>query len=58
MLQANAAILAIVGVFGIFRIQSYQSRIDQIKYVLTVERGITTDIEIDPSIIVEFENES
>jgi len=31
LLQANAAILAIVGVFGIFKIQSIQAKIDSMK---------------------------
>ena len=35
LLQANAAILAIVGVFGIFKIQSIQTKIDFLKNGLT-----------------------
>ncbi|MDP8267205.1 MAG: hypothetical protein P9L97_00630 [Candidatus Tenebribacter davisii] len=35
LLQANAAILAIVGVFGIFKIQSIQNKIDFLKNGMT-----------------------
>lgn len=55
LLQANAAILAIVGIFVIFKIQSFESGIDVIKNALSAERGISTTIDSDPSIIVEYE---
>ncbi len=55
ILQANAAIIAIVGVFGIFKIQPFQSGIETIKFSLSMERGITTGFwDVDPSIISIF----
>jgi len=35
LLQANGAIIAIIGVFGIFRIQNLYQRIDYIKQIIT-----------------------
>ncbi|MDP8201494.1 MAG: hypothetical protein P9M11_05075 [Candidatus Tenebribacter burtonii] len=44
LLQANAAILAIVGVFGIFRIQSIQTKIDSMKnWVTSTKTGFDPD---------------
>ncbi|MCI0691130.1 hypothetical protein L0337_03880 [candidate division KSB1 bacterium] len=51
LVQANAAILSIVGVFTIFKIQSIQSSIDLVKNILVAEGGrrITIDnlVEFD-----------
>lgn len=58
ILQANAAIIAIIGVFAIFKIQSLQSGIDSIKNALSIERGVSTNIEVDPSIIAIFDKKA
>lgn len=58
-LQANASILAIFGVFWVFRIQAINSNIDSIKFALSTERGISTDIgNLDPAVISIFEPKS
>ncbi len=54
-LQANASIIALIGVFWIFRIQSINSNIDSIKIALSMERGITSDLKLEPDIITIFE---
>jgi hypothetical protein len=54
LLQANAAILSIVGVFIIFRIQNIQSSIDIIKQSLMADQGRF----IWPSTVLQFENQS
>lgn len=51
LLQANAAILSIVGVFIIFRIQSYQSSIDIIKTALINNRRM-----VGPNDVIGFDN--
>lgn len=56
LLQANAAIIAIIGVFWIFKIQTYQAGVDSIKNALSIERGITSNLDVDPSIISKFES--
>lgn len=43
LLQANAAILAIVGVFGIFKIQSIQTKIDSMKNWISSNTGWEPD---------------
>lgn len=52
LLQANAAILSIVGVFYIFRIQSNQNSIDILKNLLLSDKGRFTW----PESIIEFES--
>jgi hypothetical protein len=52
LLQANAAILSIVGVFFIFRIQSLQSAVDVIKSNLLSDRGHSSW----PNEIIEWDN--
>ena len=54
ILQANAAILSIVGVFIIFRIQSYQSPIDIIRNSFLIEFKKWTN----PDWILDFDNSS
>ena len=51
LLQANAAILSIVGVFIVFRIQSYQSSIDIIKTALINNRRM-----VEPDDVIMFDN--
>lgn len=57
-LQANASIIALIGVFWIFKIQSINSNIEIIKVSLSMERGISTNIEVDPAIITIFETKT
>ncbi|MCJ7791694.1 MAG: hypothetical protein MUP49_04740 [Dehalococcoidia bacterium] len=54
LLQANAAILSIVGVFFIFRIQSLQSAVDIIKASLMSDRGHSCQ----PAEIIKWDNYS
>lgn len=49
LVQANAAILSIVGVFIIFRLQSLQSSIDR------AVRALLSDTRTTPSPVIEFE---
>ncbi len=58
LLQANAAILAIVGVFGIFKIQSIQTQIDFLKNWLTFPDGRNIINGWSPRDIFNFENKS
>jgi len=58
LLQANAAILAIVGVFGIFKIQSIQTQIDFLKNWLTFPDGRRIMNGWSPKDVFNFENRS
>jgi hypothetical protein len=53
LLQANAAILSILGVFTIFRVQSIQAAIDIIKNAWIMPRGFYHP-NID--VMTEFDN--
>ena len=56
LLQANAAIFAIVGVFGIFRIQSLQSKIEFFKQGLIQPKGRSNRTEMLSEDIIKFDN--
>ncbi len=55
LLQANAAIFAIVGVFGIFRIQSLQSKIEFFKQGLIQPKGRFNRTEMSSEDIIKFD---
>lgn len=52
VLQANAAIISIIGVFSIFKIQSYKSSVDILKNSLMADKGMHSH----PRTIVKFDN--